>query len=77
MTDQEALEIYKAGQDLLRALHPHYGDNGLENFDQQLGTFYDFAGLDHALCDRCDADCPCQLLTGGVCVVCLFGEESG
>lgn len=74
MTDQEALDIYQAGQDLLAALHPHFSDDGLDCFDSQLSTLYDFAGLDHELCEDCDADCPKQLLTKGVCVVCLFKE---
>lgn len=74
MTDQEALDIYQAGQDLLAALHPFYSDDALDNFNSQLSAFYDFAGLEHGLCDDCYADCPKQLLTKGVCVVCLFKE---
>ena len=75
MTDQEALDIYQAGQDLLCALHPHYSGSSLCYFDAQLSTFYDLAGLEHALCPSCGADCPVQLIKGAECVGCLLEED--
>jgi hypothetical protein len=73
VTNDEALFIYQAGQTLLRALHPHYADYELEEFDRGLGNFYELAGLKHELCYGCDADCPNQLLVEGRCPACRGG----
>jgi hypothetical protein len=70
MTNTEAEEIFQAGQRLLEALHPHYDERKLEYFDQQLGVFYDQAGLAHKLCEQCGADTPVQLLKDDECPKC-------
>ena len=62
MKNVEAHVIFDAGQRLLEAIHPHCGDDELENFDRMLAEVYELVGLDHAYCEKCDADCPSQLL---------------
>jgi hypothetical protein len=70
MTNEEATEVFNAGQELLRALHGHLFTRGLEAFDRCLADLYSHAGLPHKLCDGCDADAPEQILKGGLCPRC-------
>jgi hypothetical protein len=64
-SNEEAQEIFDAGQELLRSLHKHFSSRDLEMFDRALAEFYERAGLEHALCMDCDADIPVQLLVDG------------
>ena len=69
-SNEEAREIFDAGQELLRSLHKHFSSRDLDMFDRTLAELYERAGLDHALCEGCDADAPVQLLVDGQCPSC-------
>lgn len=70
VSDADALEVFRAGQAMLRAIHGLVTVNGLERFDEALMQIYRDCGFDHACCNGCDAEVPSQLILKGKCPNC-------